>query len=88
MLNVELKMNLKNYSNDAKIYNKSYAETKMKEGFGLQEWSDGAKFVGVFLNDKANGFGKFSHLEGDDYSGEFLCDRANGEYLTNAERGL
>ncbi len=70
-------MNLHKYPGEAKVYNKSYSQIKIKEGLGVQEWPDGAKFIGMFVNDKAKGFGKFSHLHGD-YSGEFTNDRANG----------
>lgn len=69
--------NLKDFKNNLvqnfqnfTILNKNYYENKKKEGFGIQIWKDGAKFVGYFIDNKAYGNGRFSHIEGDDYSGK------------------
>jgi hypothetical protein len=36
-----------------------------REGFGKQEWPDGAKYVGEWRLNKASGYGKFVHADGD-----------------------
>ena len=59
-------------------FNKKYKETKVKHGFGIQIWKDGAKFTGFFIDNKANGWGRFNHIDGDDYAGKekilfFFC---------------
>ena len=48
-----------------------------KEGFGINSWSDEAKYIGYYKNNKAEGYGKF--IAGNDiYQGEFKDDAANG----------
>ncbi len=46
----------------------------MREGFGIQTWRDGAKYVGYWKNHMASGFGKFCHSDGDVYIGIFLVN--------------
>ena len=57
---------------EAIILNKKYKETKVKHGFGVQIWKDGAKFTGYFIDNKANGWGRFNHIDGDDYAGNIF----------------
>ena len=48
-----------------------------KEGFGINIWSNEAKYIGYFKNNKAHGYGKF--IAGKDiYQGEFENDGASG----------
>jgi len=51
-------------------------DEKTREGYGIQEWPDGARYVGFWKNNKANGKGVFVHSEGDVYEGEFVDDKA------------
>lgn len=37
----------------------------MREGFGEQVWKDGARYVGEWKNNKAEGYGTFYHVDGD-----------------------
>lgn len=41
-------------------------------------WPDGARYVGNWEGNKANGQGKFMHADGDVYEGCWLDDKANG----------
>lgn len=45
---------------------------------GKMEWPDGAKFVGEWKNNHANGKGKFWHVDGDIFEGEWVNDKACG----------
>ncbi len=51
-------------------------DTKMASIFILLK--DGAKYVGNFIRNKAEGFGKFYHVDGDIYEGNWVADTANG----------
>lgn len=62
-------------------------ETGSKAGFGIQEWKDGAKFVGCFRDNKANGYGLFLPVEGDKYAGEFRDDKLDGFGIYNHVNG-
>lgn len=50
----------------------------VRHGFGVQIWPDGAKYRGMWVNNKAEGKGTFSHADGDEYEGEFRHDKSNG----------
>ena len=49
----------------------------MKEGFGMQTWGGGAKYIGYYKANKAEGIGKFI-ASSDRYEGEFHMDGAYG----------
>ena len=51
----------------------------MRDGYGVQAWSDGARYEGNWLNNQAHGFGTFYHVDGDTYEGEWQQDKANGK---------
>jgi hypothetical protein len=53
-------------------------EEDIRHGQGTQVWPDGAKYDGLWSNNKANGKGTFWHVHGDKYSGEWLDDKAHG----------
>lgn len=53
-------------------------ESNVKEGFGVQIWSNGTKYTGYFHNNKANGLGIFLHSEGSKYLGSFVEDKQEG----------
>ena len=46
----------------------------MRDGYGLQIWPDGAKYIGFWVQNKAHGQGKFDHVDGDVYDGEVSCN--------------
>lgn len=49
-----------------------------KHGRGIQLWPDGSKYLGYWINNKANKKGKLIHRYGDVYEGEWIDDKANG----------
>jgi len=51
----------------------------MKDGYGIQHWSDGSHYEGEWFEDKASGKGKLIHADGDIYEGEWTLDKANGK---------
>eukprot|EP00347_Sterkiella_histriomuscorum_P008950 403343115 len=53
-------------------------KTQQKEGFGIQIWPDGSKYVGQWLRSKANAYGRFILADGDVYEGEWKDDKAHG----------
>ena len=70
------------YPNKREIY---YGEWKdnLRYGRGIQQWLDGSRYEGYFVNDKANIRGKLFHSNGDTYDGEWLNDKANGKGIYN-----
>jgi len=42
-----------------------------RDGFGIQQWKDGAKYVGEYVNNKVHVKGKFYHIDGDVFEGEW-----------------
>jgi hypothetical protein len=55
---------------DAKLFS--------KEGFGIQIWPDGSKYVGHWQKNKAQGYGRFILADGDVYEGQWKEDKAHG----------
>ena len=51
---------------------------RVREGFGVQKWSDGSQYEGQWKDDKACGKGKLIHADGDIYEGDWRDDKANG----------
>uniref|UniRef100_A0A3B3WJN0 MYND-type domain-containing protein n=1 Tax=Poecilia mexicana TaxID=48701 RepID=A0A3B3WJN0_9TELE len=53
-----------------------------REGFGVQEWPDGSKYEGEFLDDFKHGKGRYSWKNGEFYEGFFYKDfkHGDGEY--------
>ena len=49
-----------------------------KHGRGIQLWADRSKYIGYWINNKANKKGKLIHKDGDIYDGEWLDDKAEG----------
>ena len=50
----------------------------VREGFGVQIWPDGSKYIGQWHLGKASGFGRFILADGDAYQGEWVGDKAHG----------
>ena len=64
--------------NNSNYYGQWSIQTNQRDGFGIQVWSDGSKYIGYWINDKANGLGRLIHADGDVYEGEWKEDKANG----------
>jgi hypothetical protein len=52
--------------------------TNKRHGRGIQVWSNGNKYSGLWRNNKANGKGKLKHNDGDYYEGDWKDDKADG----------
>ena len=52
--------------------------TQEREGLGVQIWSDGSRYEGLWKNGMANGYGRLIHASGDVFEGDWLDDMANG----------
>lgn len=50
-----------------------------RHGFGVQVWVDGAKYKGMWKENRAHGRGCFWHADGDRFEGDFLGDKSNGQ---------
>lgn len=50
-----------------------------KHGRGIQEWIDGSRYFGYFVEDKQSIKGKLIHPDGSYYDGEFFEGKANGK---------
>ena len=50
----------------------------IRNGYGIQYWSDGSFYSGFWSQDKASGFGKLENKAGNLYKGEWAQDSANG----------
>jgi hypothetical protein len=47
----------------------------LREGYGVQRWTNGAKYEGQWSHGKANGKGKYTHFHGDIYEGDWVDDK-------------
>ncbi len=45
------------------------ADTKTREGRGVQIWPDGSRYEGYFKQGLCQGFGRLIHADGDSYEG-------------------
>ena len=53
----------------------------LREGQGIQFYSDGSFYLGFWLRDQCSGYGILVHSNGDKYRGEWKCNHAHGEGL-------
>ena len=51
----------------------------VREGYGVQEWTDGGRYEGYWKNDKSWGKGVYKSPNGDVYDGNWENDMANGQ---------
>ena len=65
--------------NNSIYYGEWDYSNNMKHGRGIQLWSEGSKYYGYWVKDKANIKGKLIHSDGDIYEGEWLDDKPNGK---------
>ncbi|XP_028259760.1 ankyrin repeat and MYND domain-containing protein 1 [Parambassis ranga] len=52
-----------------------------REGLGVQEWSDGSRYEGEFVNGFKHGKGRYSWSSGEVYEGSFYKDYRHGDGL-------
>ncbi|XP_067271861.1 ankyrin repeat and MYND domain-containing protein 1 [Pseudorasbora parva] len=50
-----------------------------RNGYGIQEWSDGCKYEGEFVNNLKHGTGVFTWANGEFYKGSFFKDYRHGK---------
>ena len=51
------------------LFNVWLINMNIKQGRGIQSWSDGSTYEGYWINDKANIRGKITHSHGEVYEG-------------------
>ena len=64
--------------NGAKYQGEWIKGTNIRQGKGVQIWSDGSKYEGWWRNNKANGKGRLIHADGDVFEGQWKNDKAHG----------
>ncbi len=64
--------------NGAKYEGEWLKNTEVRDGRGVQIWSDGSRYEGYWRNNRANGKGRLIHADGDIYEGEWTDDKAHG----------
>lgn len=50
----------------------------IRHGFGVQEYPDGSKYSGGWVDDNITGKGKMYRSDGDIYDGEWRNNKAHG----------
>ena len=75
----EVKKHLQYADNNSVYYGEVSVDTQERSGRGILIWSDGTKYEGYWVNNKANIKGKITHSDGDIYEGEWKNDKANGK---------
>jgi hypothetical protein len=66
------------YPNESIYYGEWIKSTSTRCGRGIQTWTDGSRYEGYLVNDKANIKGKLIHRDKDSYEGDWKDDRADG----------
>lgn len=69
---------MKTLENGAKYQGEWIKGTNIRQGKGIQIWSDGSKYEGWWKDNKANGRGRLIHADGDVFEGEWKDDKAHG----------
>ena len=73
---------------DGSIYSgQVLAQTQIRQGFGTQQFPDGARYVGEWINNKVEGSGTFYHTNGDTFEGTFKDEKANGHGVYTHSNG-
>ena len=76
-IEIELHLPIK-YENKSEYWGETKKSTKIRHGRGIQIWVDGTKYIGYWMNDKANKKGKLIHSNGDIYEGDWKDDKVEG----------
>lgn len=69
---------MRTLENGAKYQGEWIKGTEVRQGKGVQIWSDGSKYEGWWKDNKANGRGRLIHADGDVFEGEWKDDKAHG----------
>jgi hypothetical protein len=64
--------------NGAKYEGEWLKGADVRDGRGIQIWSDGSRYDGYWRNNRANGRGRLIHADGDLYEGDWIEDKADG----------
>ena len=64
---------------NSKYFGEWDTNNNIRHGRGVLIWPEGSKYLGYWVNDKANIKGKLIHNDGDIYEGEWLDDKPNGK---------
>ena len=75
---VEIEMKPTTQMENGALYSGEWDKNGKRHGRGVQLLPDGSKYIGYWIDDKANKKGKLVHRDGDIYEGEWLYDKANG----------
>jgi hypothetical protein len=70
---------MRTLENGAKYQGEWIKGTDIRQGKGIQIWSDGSKYEGWWKDNKANGRGRLIHADGDVFEGEWKDDKAHGQ---------
>lgn len=65
------------YDNES-VYWGEIGKDKIRQGRGVQVWTDGTKYEGRWENNMANGRGRLIHSDGSAYEGDWVDDKAHG----------
>ncbi|KAM3876348.1 ankyrin repeat and MYND domain-containing protein 1 [Diretmus argenteus] len=60
-------------------YREAHIGGEERRGVGVQEWPDGSKYEGEFVNGLKHGRGKYTWENGESYEGSFYKDYRHGE---------
>ena len=78
-IQVEIKSPIIYPKDNTKYYGEWDTAKNIRHGRGILAWSEGSKYIGYWVNDKANIRGKLIHNDGDIYEGEWIDDKPNGK---------
>ena len=76
---VEIKSPIEYPNENTKYYGEWDIAKNVRHGRGILAWSEGSKYIGYWVNDRANIRGKLIHNDGDIYDGEWIDDKPNGK---------
>ena len=60
------------------MYHGQIRGDNVREGYGIQLWTDGNKYDGYWKDDKAHGKGKFYYNNGDYFEGDWVQNVTTG----------
>ena len=78
-ITVELRSPIEYPNHKTKYYGEWDIAKNIRHGRGILAWTEGSKYIGYWVNDKANIKGKLIHNDGDIYEGEWINDKPNGK---------
>ena len=66
------------YENGAIYYGEWEKTGTNRHGRGIQVWTDGSRYEGYWVEDKAHGYGVYTHIDGAKYEGNWKEDKQDG----------